>query len=163
MVVDPDPHWPIRYENERAKIVAALGDRCLAVDHIGSTSVPGLPAKPIIDICVTVMDSSDEPSYVPDLVAAGFELRVREPDFHQHRMFRTAPHDVHVHVFTAGSPEIQRCLVFRDWLRGHDDDRALYAATKRELAQREWPTMDRYAEAKTEVVEAILHRATGSG
>ena len=121
----------------------------------------GLVAKPIIDICVVVEDSSDEASYVPDLEAAGYELRVREPDWHQHRMLRTAAHDVHVHVFTLGSSEIDRYLAFRDWLRANDADRDLYASTKRSLAQQDWPTMQHYADAKTDIVEAILARAMG--
>jgi GrpB-like predicted nucleotidyltransferase (UPF0157 family) len=161
-VVDYDSEWPRRFELERAKITAAIGERALAVEHIGSTSVPGLAAKPIIDICLVVADSSDEASYVPELVAAGYELRVREPDFHEHRMLRTPAHDVHIHVFTVGSVEISRYLIFRDWLRRDDADRDLYASTKRALAQQDWPTMQHYAEAKSEVVEAILSRARGA-
>jgi len=161
-VVDYDPEWPRRFELERAKITAALGERALAVEHIGSTSVPGLAAKPIIDICLVVADSSDEASYVPDLLAAGYELRVREPDFHEHRMLRTSAHDVHVHVFTLGSVEISRYLIFRDWLRMDNADRDLYASTKRVLARQDWPTMQHYAEAKSKVVEAILGRARGA-
>ncbi|MDQ1478710.1 MAG: hypothetical protein QOE62_3939, partial [Actinomycetota bacterium] len=160
-VVDYDPDWPLRFEAERARIVAALGPRALAVDHIGSTSVPGLAAKPIIDICVTVADAADETSYLTALVDAGYELRVREPEFHEHRMLRISPQDVHLHVFTLGSDEITRCLAFRDWLRVNDADRELYAETKRTLAQRDWPSMQHYADAKTTVVEAIIARALG--
>jgi GrpB-like predicted nucleotidyltransferase (UPF0157 family) len=162
LIVDYDPEWPRRFELEQAKITAALGERACAVDHIGSTAVPGLASKPIIDICLTVADSSDEASYVPDLVAAGYELRVREPDFHEHRMLRTPAHNVHVHVFTVGSLEISRYLILRDWLRIDDADRALYASTKRALARQDWPTMQHYAEAKSEVVESILSRASGA-
>jgi GrpB-like predicted nucleotidyltransferase (UPF0157 family) len=160
-VVDCDPRWPQRFELEREKILGALGERALSVDHIGSTSVPGLAAKPIIDICLAVSDSSDEESYLAPLEAAGYELRVREPDFHEHRMVRTHSHDVHVHIFTKGSGEIDRYLVFRDWLRHHEADRELYASTKRELAERDWPTMQHYADAKTDVVEAIIRRSLG--
>jgi GrpB-like predicted nucleotidyltransferase (UPF0157 family) len=159
VVVDYDPRWPRRFEIERKKIVAALAERALAVDHIGSTSVPGLAAKPIIDICLTVADSSAEDSYLGDLLAAGYQLRVREPDFHEHRMVRSAAHDVNVHVFTRGSQEITRYLIFRDWLRHNDADRELYASTKRALAPQDWPTMQHYADAKTDVVEAIIRRA----
>ena len=115
------PTWPQRFEFEQQRIEAALGVQALSVEHIGSTSVFGLVAKPIIDICVVVEDSSDEASYVPDLEAVGYELRVREPDWHEHRMLRTAAHDVHVHVFTFGSAEIDRHLAFRDCLRANDD------------------------------------------
>jgi GrpB-like predicted nucleotidyltransferase (UPF0157 family) len=160
VIADYDSGWPERFEVERARIAAALGPRAGAIEHIGSTSVPGLPAKPIIDICLVVADSSDEASYVPFLSDAGYELRVREPDAHEHRMLRTRERDVHVHVFTDGSTEIGRLLVFRDWLRVDDADRALYAETKRRLARKNWPTRQHYAEAKTEVVEAILERAS---
>jgi len=163
VVLDYDPAWPLRFEAERARIVAALGPRALAVDHIGSTSVPGLAAKPIIDICVTVADSADETSYLGALVEAGYELRVREPEFHEHRMLRAPAGDVHVHVFTVGSEEITRYLVFRDWLRVDDADRARYEQTKQTLAQRAWPTMQHYADAKTDVVESILARALATG
>jgi len=162
VIVESDPQWPRRFEIERKKIVAALADRALAVDHIGSTSVPGLAAKPIIDICLTVADSSDEASYLGDLQAAGYELRVREPDFHEHRMLRTRAHDVHLHVFTQGSQEITRYLTFRNWLRQNDADRELYASTKRKLAQQDWPTMQHYADEKTDVVEAIIRRAVAN-
>jgi GrpB-like predicted nucleotidyltransferase (UPF0157 family) len=161
VVVDYDPGWPQRFELQQQKILVALGERALSVDHIGSTSVPGLAAKPIIDICLAVSDSSDEESYLAPLEAAGYELRVREPDFHEHRMVRTHAHDVHVHIFTQGSGEIDRYLTFRDWLRHHDADRELYASTKRELAERDWPTMQHYADAKTDVVEAIIRRSLG--
>jgi GrpB-like predicted nucleotidyltransferase (UPF0157 family) len=161
VVVDYDPQWPNHFETERRKIKAALGDRALAIDHIGSTSVPGLAAKPIIDICLAVADSSDEAFYLPDLVAADYVLRVREPDWHEHRMLRTPELDVHVHVFSLGSSEIDRHLALRDWLRKDESDRELYASTKRELAKLDWPTMQDYADAKTEVIEDILSRAPG--
>lgn len=159
VVVSYDPRWPRRFEQERAKIVHALQERALAVDHIGSTAVPGLAAKPIIDICVAVADSADEATYVVALEAAGYQLRVREPDFHEHRMLRTPARDVHVHVFNRGCAEIRRYLAFRDRLRSDEADRELYAVTKRRLAARDWLTMQDYADAKTEVVEAILLRA----
>src|SRR5215468_7066479 len=152
VVVDYDPQWPTRFTAERNRIVNALGDQALAVDHIGSTSVPGLSAKPIIDICLTVADSADEGSYLPALEAAGYELRVREPDWHEHRMLRTPTRDVHLHVFTAGSSEILRLVTFRDRLRDSPEDRALYASTKKRLAATDWPTMQDYADAKNEVI-----------
>jgi len=158
-VVDYDQRWVDRFNEESARIRGALGDRARRIEHIGSTSVPGLAAKPIIDLCVVVADSSDEASYVPALEAVGYHLRVREPDWHEHRMLRTPAHDVHVHVFSEGSTEIRRHLAFRDHLRADAADRALYEATKRELATRDWPTMQHYAEAKSDVIGAILTRA----
>jgi GrpB-like predicted nucleotidyltransferase (UPF0157 family) len=125
--------------------------------------VPGLAAKPIVDILLVVEDSSDEASYVPDLESAGYVLRVRELDFHEHRMFRTPAKDVRVHVYSSGSPEIERLLLLRDRLREDAEDRELYARTKRDLASRSWPSGDHYAEAKSEVVEDIIARAADAG
>ena len=102
VVADHDPAWQERFRREEARIRAALGESALSVEHIGSTSVPGLAAKPIVDVLVVVEDSGDEASYVPALEDAGYVLRVREPDFHEHRMFRTPEKDVHVHVFSPG-------------------------------------------------------------
>ena len=155
-----DPAWQERFRREEARIRAALGEAALSVEHIGSTSVPGLAAKPIVDILLVVEDSADEASYVPALEGAGYVLRVREPDFDEHRMFRTPAKDVHVHVFSPGSAEIERYLLLRDHLRENEEDRELYARTKRGLASREWPSMQHYAEAKTEVIEGIIARAT---
>lgn len=160
VIADYDTAWPRRFDVERELITTALGPRALAVEHIGSTSVPGLAAKPIIDICLVVDDSADEARYLPRLESAGYELRVREPEWHEHRMLRTPARDVHVHVFTVGSSEIDRHLAFRDWLRTHDADRELYASTKRDLARHDWPTMQHYADAKTTIIENILARAT---
>ena len=158
VIAQYDPAWPIRFEHEREQIVSALGERALEVHHIGSTSVPGLAAKPIVDIILVVTDSADEPSYLPQLEAAGYELRAREPDWHEHRLVRTPAHDVHVHIFSDGSSEIARHVAFRDWLRTHDDDRALYERAKRDLATRDWPTMQHYADAKNEIVGDITAR-----
>ena len=159
VVVDYDPTWPGRFRNEAERIRAALGEAALAVEHIGSTSVPGLAAKPIIDILLVVEDSNDEPLYLPAMEEAGYVLRVRERDFHEHRMFRTADKDVHIHVFSPDSPEVDRYLLLRDRLRDNDEERELYARTKRELVNETWATMQHYAEAKTEVVEGIIARA----
>ena len=162
VVADYDPAWPERFRREAAKIRAALGEAALAIEHIGSTAVPGLSAKPIVDVLLVVEDSSDEASYVPALEGAGYVLRVREREFHEHRMLRTAARDVHVHVFSPGSPEIDRYLLLRDHLRRNEEDRELYARTKRELASRDWPSMQHYAEAKTEVIEGIIARAVAA-
>jgi GrpB-like predicted nucleotidyltransferase (UPF0157 family) len=162
-VVEYDRAWPRRFAREAAVIRTALGGRALLVEHIGSTSVPGLAAKPIIDVLLVVRDSADEPAWLPDLEAAGYALRVREPDFHEHRMLRTQGKDVHLHVYSSDSPEIARNLAFRDRLRTDAGDRALYADTKRRLAARSWPTMQHYAEAKTAVIEAIIARAAAAG
>jgi GrpB-like predicted nucleotidyltransferase (UPF0157 family) len=156
VIADHDDAWPRRFAAERDRIAAALGPRALRIDHVGSTSVPGLAAKPIIDIDLTVADPDDEPAYVPDLERAGYVLRVREPG---HRMVRTPELDVHVHVCAPGSDWERVHLLFRDHLRRHRDDCALYEGVKRELATRTWGDMNDYADAKDEVVAEIMARA----
>lgn len=159
LIVDYDPEWPRQFAVEAAKIRAALGERALVLEHAGSTSVPGLAAKPILDILLVVADSADEPSYVPGLERAGYVLRTREPEWFEHRVLKGIDPAVNLHVFSPGCPETERMLLMRDWLRTHDDDRELYENTKRELAQRTWKYVQNYADAKTAVVEAILARA----
>lgn len=155
VLVPYDRCWPELFDTQQHRIRAALGSRARQIEHIGSTAVPGLPAKPIIDVLIVVGDVEDEASYLPDLETAGLLIRVREPG---HRMLRTADLDVHVHVYSDGNPAIQRYLTFRDRLRSSNDDRDLYASTKAELAVRDWPTMNHYADAKTNVIQQILER-----
>jgi len=154
-----DPEWPVLFEREAARIRFALGDAVVRLEHTGSTAVPGLAAKPIIDITLIVPSSADEPAFVPPLEAAGYILRIREPAWHEHRLFKGPDTDVNLHVFSAGSVELERMVGFRDWLRTHDDDRALYERTKRALAARTWRHVQHYADAKTAVVEEIVGRA----
>jgi GrpB-like predicted nucleotidyltransferase (UPF0157 family) len=131
----------------------------MLIEHAGSTSVPGLAAKPIIDIVLAVADSADEEAYVPALESAGYELRIREPDWYQHRLLRGPANAINLHVFSSGCPEIRRMLAFRDWLRDNADDHQLYERTKRALAQQEWSQVQDYADAKTPTIEEILTRA----
>ena len=154
-----DGDWPNLYEREAARIRAALGDRVRELEHVGSTSVPGLSAKPVIDIVLGVDDSADEDSYVPDLVAAGYRLTIREPDWHEHRLFKGPDTNVNLHTFTDGSSEIRRLVAFRDRLRRHPEELATYETAKRELAGRTWAFVQDYADAKGAVVEAIIARA----
>lgn len=151
-----DPAWPERYAEHAARLREALGERLIRVEHVGSTSVPGLAAKPIIDITLEVADTTAEAAYVDALEAAGYVLRIREPEWFEHRFFRTPDGTVQLHVFSAGCPETDRMLAFRDHLRGSPGDRDLYARTKRELAARPWKYMQQYADAKTAVVSEIL-------
>jgi GrpB-like predicted nucleotidyltransferase (UPF0157 family) len=154
-----DSAWPVLYEREAARIRAALADRALLIEHVGSTSVPGLAAKPHIDLLLAVVDSSDEASYVPALEDAGYVLHIREPGWHEHRNFRGLETELNLHVFSEGCVEIERMLRFRDHLRRNKTDRLLYERTKRELAQRTWKYGQHYADAKTTIVEEILARA----
>jgi GrpB-like predicted nucleotidyltransferase (UPF0157 family) len=157
-IVDYDPDWPERFERRAAELRVILGDRARLVEHIGSTSVPGLAAKPIIDIVVGIDDPDDEQAYLPDLEAAGYDLRVREPE---HRCLRIGEPDepVNLHCYPPDHIEIRRYLAFRDRLRASAADRELYAATKRRLAEREWRDINYYAEAKRPVIDEILARA----
>jgi len=159
VLVEYDLAWPERFAREAEHIRAVLGERVLQLEHVGSTSVPGLCAKPVIDVLLVVADATDEPAYAAPLVRVGFVLRIREPEWHEHRLLKGADEDVNVHVFSTGCVEIERMLRFRDWLRANGDDRELYARTKRELAARDWRYTQQYADAKTAVVEAILARA----
>ena len=153
---DANPEWPERYREHRQRILDALETSTVAIEHIGSTSVPGLAAKPIVDIVVAVEDITAEEDYLDPLLTAGYVLRVREP---RHRMVRTPERDVHVHLYEQGAPEIDEYLLLRDHLRSDADDRALYERTKRELLGRSWNDMNDYADAKTEVILAIKARA----
>jgi GrpB-like predicted nucleotidyltransferase (UPF0157 family) len=159
-IVDYDPDWPRQFELQAKKIKSVLGSVALGIEHVGSTSVPELPAKPIVDILVVVANSAHESEYVPALEAAGFKLRIREPGWHEHRMFQVPERNVNLHVFSTGCTEIERMLVFRDWLRSNASDRELYAGTKRALAQQDWKYIQNYADAKTAVIEEIIsHQA----
>jgi len=157
-----DPDWPRLFGREADRVRSVLGNQTLRIEHVGSTSVPGLMAKPIVDILLVVADSADEPCYVPQLEAAGYILRIREPEWFEHRMFRGPDTPIHLHVFSSGAAEVERLLRFRDRLRDDDAARDRYARTKRELAQRTWRHVQDYADAKTAVVNEILDDAKGA-
>ena len=160
-LAESDAQSPALFAREETRIRSILGDRVIRLEHSGSTSVPGLAAKPIIDMTMIVADVLDEPAWVADLEAAGYRLviREREPDWYDHRVLKGPDTNVNLHVFSAGCVELDRMVGFRDWLRTHDEDRILYEATKRELVKREWRFIQNYADAKGEVVEAIAARA----
>lgn len=155
-LVAHDPAWPLRFATHRRRIAEALGDVAQRIDHVGSTSVEALAAKPILDIQVSVAEPDDESTFVPALQVAGYQLRVRSPG---HRMLRTPRLDVHVHLCRAGGGWERRHLLFRDRLRADEDDRRLYEAVKRQLAAREWDDMNQYADAKSQVIAEIMARA----
>ena len=162
-IVDYDPEWPRLYEREAARVQTALGERILLLEHVGSTSVPGLAAKPKIDMLLVVADTANETAYVPAMETAGYVLTIREPDWYEHRMFKGPDTDINLHVFSTGCTEIDRMLLFRNWLRANESDRLLYERTKRELARKNWKYMQNYADAKTSVVNEILTRAPKNG
>lgn len=154
-IVDYREDWPRRFMAERRRIQEALGTAARGIEHIGSTAVPGLGAKPIVDVMVTVEDPDDESTYVPQLEGAGYVLRVREQG---HRMFRIPARDVHVHFWAVGGEDERRHLLFRDHLRSSEEDRLDYEAVKRGLSER-CSDMNHYARAEGEVIEQILRDA----
>ena len=156
---DYNPAWENMFSRHRNIISSALGDHMLSIEHIGSTAVPGLPAKPIIDILVIVKNAANEDIYLKPLEKAGYELRVREPDWYEHRMFRTPEKDVHIHVYSQGCPENDRYLVFRDYLRANPDIRDQYAVLKKELAKKDWENMNAYADAKSDFIDQKIAEA----
>ncbi|HSE09874.1 MAG TPA: GrpB family protein [Nocardioidaceae bacterium] len=167
-IEEPDPTWVQRYRELETQVLAALGDRVLAIQHIGSTSVPELPAKPIIDIDVAVADPADEGAYMSDLEALGYVHWLTEPEWHQHRLLKrlTEPR-VHLHVFGPDCPEMVRHQMFRDWLIAHPADRKRYADAKRAAAAHMTGTGDdhgalgfgmRYNRIKEPIVREIYHR-----
>src|SRR5215203_532654 len=125
-LADADPGWAAQYARQEERIRAALGSRAVQIEHVGSTSVPGLAAKPIIDILLLVVDSADEAAYLPDLEAAAYQLQFREPEWYEHRFLRDF--GVQVHVFSVGAAEVERMLLFRDVLRNRSDERELLSA-----------------------------------
>ncbi len=157
-VVPADSQWPTEFRRVEVQIRAALGDLVIAIEHVGSTSVPDLWAKPVIDVDLTVADSADEPAYVPAMEAAGFVLRGREPEWEEHRMFRGADPTSNVHVWPPGAVEPRRTATFRDWLRDHADDRAAYADLKRTLARQGFTDVMDYNTAKGGLIYDIYER-----
>ncbi len=159
LIVDYDPQWPELFVHESDRIRTALGRRAMRIEHVGSTSVPGFAAKPVVDMLLVVADSADEDAYVPALEAVGYLLRIRETNWYEHRMFKGPGTGINLHVFSSGCPEIDRMLLFRYWLRSNPADRDLYARTKLALVEEEWRYVQNYADAKTAVIEEILARA----
>jgi len=155
-IVDWQPQWVESFELHRRRLTCALGETARRIEHVGSTSVPGLAAKAIVDILVAVSDPDDEAGFAPSMVEAGYVLRVREPG---HRLFRTHKRDVQVHFWKSGSNDERRHVLFRDWLRQSKNDCHLYEMTKRELAKQDWPDTNFYADAKSEVITQIMERA----
>ena len=162
LITDYDPAWPQWFDRAERQIRGALGEKALLIDHVGSTAVPRLPAKPLIDVNLVVADTTDEDAYVPPLEAAGYVLRIREPDWYEHRLLRGQEPPVNLHVFPPGCEEVERMRVFRDHLRTNEADRELYARTKRALAAGEWKYVQDYANAKTAIVQEIMRRAEAS-
>jgi GrpB-like predicted nucleotidyltransferase (UPF0157 family) len=153
-----DPQWPARYAALAADIARVLGPAALHLEHIGSTAVPGLAAKPVIDIDLTVADPTREDDYVSALETLGYDLIIREPSWHQHRCLRLYTPRVNLHVFGPDCPESIRHILFRDWLRAHEDDRRRYAGAKTEAAEG-MDDVGEYNRRKEQVIREIYDRA----
>ena len=158
-ISEPDPKWPYLFRQEDSRIRGALGDRVLALEHVGSTSVPGLPAKPCVDLLLVVADSADEPAYLPDLEGAGYSLVIREPGWYEHRVLKGPSINLNLHVFSEGCEEVDRMRLFRDYLTADTGARERYVAVKRELAERTWERIQDYADSKTGVISELLAEA----
>lgn len=160
-LAEPDPKWPYFFEREARRVRKSLGDRVLLLEHVGSTSVPGLVAKPCVDLILCVADPADESAYVPDLEAAGYTVVIREPEWYGHRVLKGTEINLNLHVFAHGCEEVERMLRLRDHLRADADACARYAAVKKALAERDWDHIQDYADAKSEVIEELLTEAAG--
>ena len=157
-VVAPDPGWPAAYQQVAATLRGALGDRALSIAHIGSTSVLGLWAKPVIDIDLTVADSADEDAWLADLEAVGLALAIREPEFEEHRVLKHYDPNSNVHVWSPDAIEPQRHLAFTSWLSEHPSDLAMYADLKRRLAHEGSHRVGSYTNAKAALVYDLYER-----
>lgn len=162
-VVEYDATWPAAFDRVAGRVREALGDGVVEIHHVGSTSVPGLAAKPIIDIDLVVADPADEAAYVTALEAAGFVHRVREPWWHGHRLLTFDDPQTNLHVFGPDCAEVVRHRMFREWLVSQPDELELYADTKRtaaaEVNAREGGgTGMEYNAVKEPVVRAIYDR-----
>lgn len=161
-IVDYDPAWPAQYERLQTRIAAALGTTALSITHVGSTSVPGLPAKPVIDVDIIVADICDESTYVPALEKAGFQFFMREPDFYEHRMFVDYNPQANIHIHSPTSGQVMRHTAFTTWLKNHPEDRNLYAEIKRKASKEAIENsedVNQYNARKSAVLQQILARA----
>lgn len=156
-IVPYNDEWPARFTTLADDIRATLGAVALDVEHAGSTSVPGLAAKDVIDIDLTVADPTVEDLYVPQLEGLGYVLTIREPSFHQHRCLTLAKPRVNLHVFGPDCPETIRHRMFRDWLRAHPDDRDRYEQAKKRAVPGGGHVMD-YNRRKEDVLREIYDR-----
>jgi GrpB-like predicted nucleotidyltransferase (UPF0157 family) len=158
-LVPYDPAWPARFDSWKARLLEVLPSAARRIDHVGSTAVPGLAAKPVIDIQVSVEDLFDEAAYVPAIESVGIQLRSRDDEHRFFRPFEGRPREVHVHVCSAGSDWERRHLVFVAYLRADAEARDAYLKAKQSAAARWADDRIAYTEAKDVVIREILERA----
>lgn len=159
-VVDYDPHWPALFETLRAEVAGAIGDLALAIEHVGSTAVPGLAAKPIIDIDVLLRSASDLSVCIERLAALGYEHR-GDLGIPEREAFATPPGRPahHLYVCPPESREFRRHVAVRDYLRTHPSDASAYGELKRSLAVRYRDERSAYNDGKQEFIESLLRIA----
>ena len=161
-IAEYDVSWPAEYERVAGLIRTALGPAVLALDHVGSTAVPGLAAKPVIDVDLTVADGAAEARYVPALEASGFQLVVREPWWYGHRLLRHREPACNLHVWSPECPEAARHIIFRDWLRANPDECEFYLRAKRAASEETMAVagdVEAYNAHKQAVIRQIYRRA----
>ena len=166
-IVEPNPAWPQRFLDTKARIEGVLGSTAVAIHHAGSTSVPGLPAKDIIDIDLVVKDIKDEDSYAGGLESLGFKFLLREPAWHEQRFFvdegdRPGAYPINLHTFGLDCPEVEKHRIFREWLSKTPNDLQLYAKVKRESAaasEAAGESMKEYTLRKEQTIREIMGRA----
>jgi GrpB-like predicted nucleotidyltransferase (UPF0157 family) len=163
VIVDYDPRWPAMYQEEKDRVLGAIGHLVVAIEHIGSTAVPGLGAKPIIDIMTAVPSLADAPACVEPLERIGYEyIPEYEADFPERRYFRKRPVRVdthHLHMVEQDSGFWERHILFRDDLRVHPETAHEYERLKRELAAQFGSDRDGYTDAKTSFIESVVAQA----
>lgn len=162
-VVDYDPRWTEQFRSMKDQLKRALGGTALSIEHVGSTSVPELPAKPIIDVDIVVANADDEDKYISALGTLGMRMVIREPWWHGHRMFVDDHGAANIHIWPDGAAEPVRHILFRDWLRTHQDDLERYAQVKRNLSVEFNDEPDRYNLAKNTVIDQIYARIFAAG
>ena len=156
-VLPYDEQWSQIYLTQKKLILAELGNTILSIEHIGSTSVPNLSAKLVIDIDLIVEDPNQEDLYVSKLHKLGYDLTVREPSWYGHRMLRLDAPRVNLHIFPPMCPEHWRHLLFKEWLMNHPDDLFLYCKAKEE-AQNQVENSHEYNGKKQPVIHKIYQK-----
>lgn len=147
------PEWVNLFQKEKKLISNKLQDKIVTVEHIGSTSVPGLGAKPIVDILLGVRKISDADGFIPKMIELGYEYRNNFENVMPYRRYFTKPGFYHIHTVEVTSEFWRRHLLFRDYMRAHDEIRDAYFKTKSKLAEQEWDDTNDYAYAKTEFIK----------
>jgi GrpB-like predicted nucleotidyltransferase (UPF0157 family) len=163
VIVDYDPHWAKMFAEEEARIVEALRGLDAAVEHVGSTSVPGLAAKPIIDILIFVPDPEAAEKAIAPITALGYDYRGELGIPGRLYFSGSHPHKYHLHMYPRGHPEIARLLLFRDYLRANSDAARDYAELKRALAEKFRDNREGYTEAKSDFIRSVEKRALTLG